>query len=158
MGLSCKRCGSTSFIKNGFVRALQRYRCQTCGWNFTATPQRGHPETIRALAVVLYSIGKVSYRRLGELLGVSHVSAYKWVCQAMAGWPEPKARAEIKEMNLNELWYFLRSKGLSAGSGKPFIVTHGVLAPGSWGAVIMLSSGESGDKSRAPAASMTPME
>jgi transposase len=41
MELSCKKCGSASFVKNGFVRGLQRYRCRSCGFNFTATPNRG---------------------------------------------------------------------------------------------------------------------
>ena len=50
MELSCKRCGSTSFVKHGFVRGLQRYRCKTCGLNFTDTPKRGRSEATKALA------------------------------------------------------------------------------------------------------------
>ena len=73
MELLCKRCGSTSYVKHGFVRGLQRYRCKTCGFHFTATPKRGRSEATKALAVLLYSFGKASFRWLGKLLGVSGV-------------------------------------------------------------------------------------
>ena len=33
----CKRCAAANYVKNGKVRALQRYRCKACGCNFTAT-------------------------------------------------------------------------------------------------------------------------
>jgi transposase-like protein len=54
----CKKCGSTSIVKNGFVRGLQRYRSQSCGFNFTATPKCGPWEATKALAVLLHSFGK----------------------------------------------------------------------------------------------------
>ena len=49
----CKRCGSVAFVKNGVVRGHQRYRCRDCGCNFTDTPRRGKPATMKALAVLL---------------------------------------------------------------------------------------------------------
>lgn len=55
MDLSCKRCGSASFVKNGFVRGLQRYRCQECGFNFTATPKRGRSEAMVDLTMRLWA-------------------------------------------------------------------------------------------------------
>src|SRR4030042_4855064 len=98
MELSCKKCGSTSFVKHGFVRGLQRYRCKTCGLNFTATPKRGRSEATKALAVLLYSFGKASFRWLGKLLDVSAVTAYKGVRQAAEALPEPEGRGEIREV------------------------------------------------------------
>jgi transposase len=47
----CKRCGSTAFVKSGFVRGHQR--CRDCGCNFTDTPRRGKPAAMKALAVLL---------------------------------------------------------------------------------------------------------
>jgi transposase len=38
MGLRCKRCGSEEQVKNGLMRAKQRYLCKACGLNFTDTP------------------------------------------------------------------------------------------------------------------------
>ena len=30
----CKGCGASDYVKNGYVRGLQRYRCKECGCNF----------------------------------------------------------------------------------------------------------------------------
>jgi transposase-like protein len=154
---SCKRCGSISFVKNGIVRGLQRYRCQNCGYNFTASPKRGRSQATKALAVLLYSLGKASFRWLGKLLGVSDVSVYRWVRQAAEELPEPQVREEIREMELDELWHFLQAKKTSVGFGKPMIVTHGVVSPGKWVAVIVLPLGDSGNVLPTPDALTTPM-
>jgi transposase len=157
MELSCKRCGSASFVKNGFVRGIQRYRCQACGYNFTATAKRGRSEATRALAVLLYSFGKASFRWLGKLLNVSAVSTYKWVRQAAESLPEPQVREEIREMELDELWHFLHAKKTSVGFEKPMIVANGVVSPGWWVAVIMLPLADSGNASLVPNVPITPM-
>jgi NADH:ubiquinone oxidoreductase subunit 5 (subunit L)/multisubunit Na+/H+ antiporter MnhA subunit len=39
----CKRCGAADHGKNGIVGGVQRYRCLSCGCNFTMTPPRGKP-------------------------------------------------------------------------------------------------------------------
>jgi hypothetical protein len=44
-------------VKNGFMRGQQRYRCKSCGLNFTATPPRGMPLAVKATAVLLYVSG-----------------------------------------------------------------------------------------------------
>jgi transposase len=108
------------------------------------------------LAVLLYSFGKASFRWLGKLLDVSAVSAYKWVRQAAEALPEPEVREEIREMELDELWHFLQAKKTSVGFGKPMIVTHGVVSPGWWVAVIMLPLSNSGNASLVPNAPITP--
>jgi len=154
---SCKKCGSLSFVKNGMVRGLQRYRCQKCGCNFTATPKRGRSQATKALAVLLYSLGKASFRWLGKLLGVSDVSVYRWVRQAAEALPEPQVREEIREMELDELWHFLQAKKTSVGFGKPMLVTHGVVSPGWWVAVIMLPLGDAGNVAPNLDALTTPM-
>jgi transposase len=109
------------------------------------------------LAVLLYSFGKASFRWLGKLFSVSAVSAYKWVRQAAEALPEPEVREEIREMELDELWHFLHAKKTSVGFGKPMIVTHGVVSPGWWVAVIMLPLGDSGNASFVPDVPTTPM-
>ena len=77
--LACKHCGSGSFVRNGMAAGHQRYRCKTCGRNFTATPPRGKPPAMKALAVLLYGLGNVSQGMIAKLLGVSHVAVYKWI-------------------------------------------------------------------------------
>ena len=58
--LGCKHCGSGSFVRNGMANGRQRHRCKACGRNSTATPARGKPPAMKALAVLLYSLGNVS--------------------------------------------------------------------------------------------------
>ena len=144
--ISCKRCGSEEWVKNGWVRGLQRYRCRACGCNFTATPPRGRPEAAKALAVLLYSMGKASYEWIGRLLDVSGVAVYKWVRQTAESLPPPEVREEIQEMELDEIWHFLQAKKTSVGSGKPMIVAHGAVWPGLSVVVILLPSGDCGTK------------
>src|SRR3954466_14457908 len=71
--LRCKHCGSGSFVRNGLANGHQRSRCKACGRSFTATPPRGKPPAMKALAVLLYALGNVSQGMIAKLLGVSHV-------------------------------------------------------------------------------------
>ena len=89
--LACKHCGSASFVRNGMAAGHQRYRCKACGRNFTATPARGKPPAMKALAVLLYALGNVSQGMIAKLLGVSHVAVYKWVRAAGEDAPAPSA-------------------------------------------------------------------
>mgnify|MGYP005615431223 CR=1 FL=1 len=75
----CKKCGSEKFIKNGFVRGLQRYRCRECRCNFTYTKRRGIHPALRALSIVLYGMCGVSMYKIAKLLGVSDVAVLKWI-------------------------------------------------------------------------------
>src|SRR5947208_16705655 len=74
----------------------QRYRCKACGRNFTATPARGKPPAMKALAILLYGLGNVSQGMIAKLLGVSHVAVYKWVRAAGEGTPAPSATPSNK--------------------------------------------------------------
>ena len=139
MGISCKQCGSTSFVKNGFVRNLQRYRCKKCGCNFTATPKRGCSIDIRALAIWLYRSGRISYRKVGSLLGVSAVSAHKWIHQEAGGAQSTKME-EIREIEVEELCRLLCGKATSIGCGKPMLVMHGEVSRRLWLAVIIVGA------------------
>ncbi len=67
--LVCKHGGSGSFVRNGMAHGHQRYRCKACGRSFTATPARGKPAAMKALAVLLYALGNVSQGMIARLLG-----------------------------------------------------------------------------------------
>jgi transposase len=98
----------------------QRYRCKTCGRNFTATPPRGKPPAMKALAVLLYGLGNVSQGMIAKLLGVSHVAVYKWVRAAGEGTPAPSATPSDNIVQIDEMWHFVNGKktrSLLSGSG-----------------------------------------
>ena len=109
-GLGCKHCGSGSYVRNGMAQGRQRYRCKACGRSFTATPPRGKPPAMRALAVLLYALGGVSQGMIAKLLGVSHVAVYKWIRAAGEAAPAPSATPSSGIVQIDEMWHFVNGK------------------------------------------------
>src|SRR3954453_21838049 len=119
--LCCKHCGSGAFVRNGMANGHQRYRCNACRRSFTATPPRGRPPAMKALAVLLYALGNVSQGMIAKLLGVSHVAVYKWVRAAGEGAPAPSTTPEDNIVQIDEMWHFVDGKkqGLGLASLRP---------------------------------------
>jgi len=137
--VTCKRCGSDSAVKNGKVRDKARYKCKKCGLNFVEGDGRVNELLVvkKALAVILYSLGKASFNMLGKIFGHSPSLLYRWIVEEMAKLPEPAIPGDIKEMEFDEMWHFIGSKKTNSGSSKRWIVAQGELLPG-WSAVVML--------------------
>lgn len=116
--MACKKCESRKYIKAGFVRGYQRYRCKACGYYYTDTPVRGHPYHEKLLSLQLYASG-LSLRRIGYLLKVSQVAVQKWI-QKLVPVLCPKLQPEgrVLVMELDEMWHYLHSKKTNSGSGK----------------------------------------
>src|SRR3954447_1426634 len=152
-GLSCKHCGSESFVRNGVTHGHQRYRCKACGRSFTATPARGKPPAMRALAVLLYALGSVSQGMIAKLLGVSHVAVYRWVRAAGEDAPAPSATSSSGIVQLDEMWHFVGGKKTRFGSGKPTTLWHGEPWPGSWAGAMMRPAGDCSTRSASKATS-----
>ena len=135
--ITCKRCHAAEYVKNGKVRGLQRYRCQRCACNFTATPPRGKPAAMKALTLLLYAMGNMSYRMIGRVLDTSHVSIYHWIRAEAEKLPAPSMPTEVKVVMLDEMWHFLQKNHKSSGSGGPMILLSGEPSPGLWVDVMM---------------------
>jgi transposase-like protein len=115
--IECKNCKSTNTTKNGKARRKQRYKCKDCGYNFVIghayyTPQK---QSMKALAVMLYALGKGSYRMLGKIFGVSNGTIGNWVKEAANGLPEAEIPNEIKEMEFDEMWHYIGKKNGNYG-------------------------------------------
>lgn len=106
MGLRCTRCDTSNYVKNGRMRGKQRYRCKTCGRNFTAMPPRLMYPEFKKAALLLYFKGDYSMNQIGKLLGVSTASVQAWIRQF--GIPVGKL-AELKERGV-----MIGSKGEAA--------------------------------------------
>lgn len=135
----CKRCDSKQWVKHGFVRRKQRYRCKRCGYHFVEGDERVNESlpVKKALAVILYSLGKASFGMLGKIFGHSRSLTYRWIVEEAAKLSEPVISGDIKEMEFDEMWHFIGSKKTRNGYSKRWIVAHGELWPG-WSAVVML--------------------
>jgi transposase-like protein len=128
--IRCKSCWSSGYVKNGFVRDLQRYKCKDCGCNFTETKARGKPEAMKALAVLLYGICNASQGMIAGLLAVSHVSIYRWIRKEAEAMELPEVSEGVEIVQIDEMWHFVNGKKTRFGSGKPMIHFQGKILPG----------------------------
>ena len=133
----CKRCQGSDYVKNGIVRGLQRYRCRKCSCNFTATKPRGKPAAMKALALLLYAMGNMSFCGIGRLLKVSDVSILRWARAAALELPEPEMPADVEIVMLDEMHHFLKKRQKSYGFGERMTLSSGELFPGFWVGVMM---------------------
>src|ERR1700761_4701681 len=133
----CKRCQASDYVKNGVVRGLQRYRCRQCACNFTATEPRGKPAAMKALALLLYAMGNMSFCSIGRLLKVSDVSVLRWAKAAALELPEMEMPADVELVNLDEMHHFIKKRQTKYGFGGRLILSSGELCPGFWVGVMM---------------------
>ena len=141
--VECKRCSGKNTIKNGHVRDHIRYRCKNCQYNFIEGDRRVKESTAvkKALAVILYSLGKASFGMLAKIFGHSRSLTYRWIVEEAAKVSEPSISGEIKEIEFDEMWHFIQSKKTKSGLSKRWIVAQGELLPGLL-AVVMLQPSE----------------
>ncbi|EKE09042.1 MAG: hypothetical protein ACD_16C00222G0012 [uncultured bacterium] len=96
--IQCKRCQSAFIVKNGLVRYKPRYKCKACGLNFIEGDMRVKENLVvkKALAVILYSLGKASFGMLGKIFGVNRSLTYRWIREEAEKIPEPAVSGEIR--------------------------------------------------------------
>ena len=128
--IACKCCGAAEYVKNGTVRGLQRYKCKSCGCNFTATEPRGKPPAMKALAQLLYAMGNMSFCSIARLLKVSDVAVLKWIRAAAKNVPEPEVGGNVIALSLDEMWHFLKKRAKNSGFGEHMTLCIGEPLPG----------------------------
>src|ERR1700751_5140513 len=129
-GIICKRCQGTDYVKQGTVRNLQRYQCKACGYHFTDTPLRGKPPAMKALALMLYAMGNMSFCSIARLLGVSDVAVLNWVRNEARQLPEPSVAAETVIITLDEIWHVLKKRLANSGFGARTTLSLAEPSPG----------------------------
>lgn len=108
--LSCKNCGSAQFVKNGFMKGKQRYKCKECGCQFTNTPPRGKPPELKEIAIVLHSYCGISMIKIGKMCGVSNVAVLNRI-KAKAGKAPPlNPKSDSGVVMIDEMWHFINGK------------------------------------------------
>jgi len=138
--MNCKRCKKTELIvKNGYVRNKQRFLCKGCGYNFVEGDERvRHENTIkRAFCILLYTMGKGTFNFMGKLFKVSPTAVYKWVRKEAERMQGSEISSAVREIEIDEMWHFIRSKKRKSGDSKRWIVVQGEPLPGLQ-AVVML--------------------
>ena len=92
---------------------------------------------MKALAVLLYGMGGMSFSMIGRVVGVSDVAVLKWVRAEALALPEPKVGPAVVTVEVDEMWHFLKKNLPSFGSGAPMTWISGELWPGCWVGVMM---------------------
>jgi transposase len=136
-GISCKKCQSTSYVKSGHTRGIQRYKCKECGCQFTNTKRRGVHPALKSFAIVLYAYCGVSMGKISRLYKVSTVAVLKWIrAAAVEAEPlTPIAQSDI--VMIDEVWHFVNGKKTKYGSGGPLTGYRVNLLDGNWAIVAM---------------------
>jgi len=143
MDMQCKKCNSTKYVKSGTANDKQRYRCKECGCHFTEGDGRTKETATvkKALAVLLYATARTSFRRIGKILGVDHSLVYRWIRDVAESLPEPVVSSEITEVELDEMWHFIKDKKTAnSGLSKQLTVVQGEPLHGLQAIVILKQS------------------
>ena len=92
---------------------------------------------MKALAVLLYGMGGMSFSMIGRVLGVSDVAVLKWVRAEASALPEPVVPTAVVTVEVDEMWHYLKKSLPSSGFGAPMTWIHGAPWPGCWVGVMM---------------------
>lgn len=131
----CPKCGSSDFVKHGFVLGVQRWKCTSCGRNVTEKTfslSYRHRFTIDQIrgAVALLLITNASTRNAGMLMKlfsgaeISHMSPWRWVQKF-------KDRLEItsksfRKIHAGRIWHidevFIKVKGSTSKKNFSYLV------------------------------------
>lgn len=82
MLISCPKCQSKYYVKNGLVREQQRYKCKDCFCNFIQGDARNkYDNKTRNLAVRMY-LNNCGFRRIAEILNIPLATCFMWIKKA----------------------------------------------------------------------------
>jgi len=120
--MHCPKCLSDKFVKSGFTKEKQRYKCKKCGCHFTQSRKKGATLETKILALKRYLEG-MGFRAIGRLLRVSNVTVLYWIrtfgtsvkAHVNANFPDDARHIDYVEMD--EMWHFTSKKKGSFGSG-----------------------------------------
>ncbi|WP_094227757.1 IS1 family transposase [Methanolobus psychrotolerans] len=108
--MNCPRCKSSDHKKNGKVGGRQRYKCHDCGYNYTVeVKSTASSISVKRQALQLYLEG-LGFRSIGRVLGVSHVSVYKWIKKFGEELEALKSENEIEIVELDEMHTYISNK------------------------------------------------
>ena len=119
-----KIAAAKKVTRNGFIRSKQRYRCKTCGYNFIVGDERTNPQTVvkRAFAVILYVLGRASYRSIAQLFDVSISTVSNWLTSETVLSNTSQILPNCSELEFDEMQNFISSRRTSSELTKQFLV------------------------------------
>jgi transposase-like protein len=79
MSIKCKFCASEQYVKNGYSKGKQRYKCKKCSKNFKEGDLRERYDIEKKLKVVKMYLEGVGIRSIERLEGVPNPLIIKWI-------------------------------------------------------------------------------
>lgn len=114
MDCNCPKCQSIDTVKNGLRTGKQCFLCRECGRQFIAG-DNAEAERDKCAALTLCAFG-LSMRKIGYLLGYSHVTILNWARE----FEKKDLPREDYFMELDELCDFLKTRTANPKMGKRF--------------------------------------
>ena len=101
--MRCAKCKSNHYVKNGFLRNKQRYKCKKCSYNYTVTKKStAKSQNTKKKALNLYLEG-LGFRSIGRHLNVSHTSVYHWIKAYGQKAHKVKSKDNIEVVEMDEI-------------------------------------------------------
>ena len=115
--IRCKRCGSGEKIRNGIHNGKQRYKCKRCRYSYVEGDGRTNykVKAKKSMAVLLYSVGKVSIRMIASILDTWPSLVCYWLRQTSEQLPDYEISNDVEEIEFDEMWHFLERKKTNFG-------------------------------------------
>ena len=79
MSVTCKSCGASAYVKNGFVHGVQRYKCRECRCNFVSGDKRQKYTMMDRLKVIKLYLENCGIRTIERLTGIRNSQISKWI-------------------------------------------------------------------------------
>jgi len=150
--MTCPKCKEEKYVKNGFTKNRQRYKCKHCGCNFTQSHKNGASFEFRLQALRLYLEG-MGFRGIGRVLHVNNVTVLNWIRQfgtSLKDYVQVQMPSDIRHIDIiemDEMWHFTKKKNGNCGSGLPSKATHTKSSDLQWAVVVKKPSKTFYDKS-----------
>lgn len=112
---SCKFCFSDKFVKNGFVRGKQRYKCKHCFKSQVFGDERiKYPDYLKQVAITMY-VNNCGIRRIGAILNIPFQYVSNWVLDAgqkieQMVKEQPKESRNISILEMDELYTYVKKR------------------------------------------------
>jgi len=114
----CKKCGGKHYVKAGKVSGEQRYKCKDCGCQFVPSRHKGRSANTKIVALFLYVSG-LSLRTISRVVKTDLHAVYRWILDyGRANYEKPAPSGDAVEVELDEMWHYLRSKKQKSGYGR----------------------------------------
>jgi len=113
MSISCPKCQSANYVKNGFVRRKQRYKCKNCLCNFICGDSRKrYDNTSRNLVIRMY-LNNCGFRRIAEILSLPLSTCFMWIRNAgqivdQMVRERKQGTQDIEVLEMDELYTFVK--------------------------------------------------